>query len=90
MVFYHSVTFFFFDNVASNGKHFISPLCINGSALELIYSILKFSIGGNLSSLFYGPSLEKLINRKDMIQNKNSVKSYRLQFLNISGNAAAK
>ena len=79
----------FFDNVAPNGKYFISPLRINGSAIESIYSILKFSSGGNLSSLSYGPSLGKLINRKDMIQNKNSEKGYRDVVLNISGTAAA-
>ena len=79
----------FFDNVAPNGKYFISPLRINGSAIESIYSILKFSSGGNLSALSYGPSLGKLINRKDMIQNKNSEKGYRDVVLNISGTAAA-
>ena len=79
----------FFDNVAPNGKYFISPLRINGSAIESIYSILKFSSGGNLSSLFYGPSLGKLINRKDMAQNKNSERGYWDVVLNISGTAAA-
>ena len=79
----------FFDNVAPNGKYFISPLRINGSAIESIYSILKFSSGGNLSALSYGPSLGKLINSKDMIQNKNSEKGYRDVVLNIHGTAAA-
>lgn len=79
----------FFDNVAPNGKYFISLLRINGSALESIYSILKFSSGGNLSALSYGPSLGILINRKDMIQNKNSEKGYRDVVLNISGTAVA-
>jgi len=85
----HSVTGFLTDNVVPNGKHFISPLRINGSALESIYSILKFCIEWNLSSLSYGPSLGKLINRKDIIQNKNSKKGYGDVFLNISGTAAA-
>ena len=78
-----------FDNVAPNGKYFISPLRINGSAMESIYSILKFSSGGNLSALSYFPSLGKLIDRKDMIQNRNSEKGYRDVVLNISGTAAA-
>ncbi|KAL9953963.1 hypothetical protein ACROYT_G041447 [Oculina patagonica] len=79
----------FFDNVSPNGKYFISPLRINGSAIESIYSILKFASGGNLSALSYGPSLGKLINRKGMQQNKNSEKGYRDVVLNIGGSAAA-
>ena len=85
----HYVAGFLTYNVAPNGKHFIRPLRINGSALESIYSILKLSIGGKLSSLSYGPSLGKLINRKDIIQNKNSEKGYGHVFLNISGTVAA-
>ena len=42
-----------------------------------------------MSALSYGPSLGRLINRKDMIQNKNSEKGYRDVVLNISGTAAA-
>ena len=79
----------FFNNVAPNGKYFISPLRINGSAIKSIYSILKFSIGGNLSALSYGPCLGKLINGKDMKQNKNSEKGYRDVVLNINGTASA-
>ena len=78
-----------FDNVSPNGKYFISPLHINGSAIESIYSVLKFASGGNLSALSYGPSLGKLINRKGMQQNKNSEKGYRDVVLNIGGSAAA-
>ena len=42
---------FFFSNVAPNGNYFISPLRINGSALDSIFSLLKHSSGGNLSAL---------------------------------------
>ena len=48
----------------------------------------SFPVGGNLSALSHGPSLGKLINRKDMIQNKNCEKGYRDVVLNISGTAA--
>ena len=71
--------------MSPDGKYFISPLRINGSAIESIYSVLKFASGGNLSALSYGPALGKLINRKDMIQNKYSEKGYRDVVLNISG-----
>ena len=47
--------------------------------------MLKFASGGNLSALSYGPALGKLINRKDMIQNKYSEKGYRDVVLNTSG-----
>ena len=71
--------------MSPDGKYFISPLRINGSAIESIYSVLKFASGGNLSALSYGPALGKLINREDMIQNKHSEKGYRDVVLNTSG-----
>ena len=55
--------------MSPDGKCFISHLRINGSAID---SALKVSGGGNLSALSYGPALGKLINRKDMVQNKYS------------------
>ena len=71
--------------MSSDGKYFISPLRISGSAIESIYSILKFASGGNLSALSYGPALGKLINRQDMTQSKYSEKGYRDVTLNIRG-----
>ena len=71
--------------MSPDGKYFISPLRINGSAIESIYSVLKFASGGNLSALSYGPALGKLVNRKDMVQNKYSEKGYRDVTLNVSG-----
>ena len=75
----------FFKNVSSDGGYFISPLRINGSAVESIYSVLKFASGGNLSGLSYGPALGKLIKRKEMDRNKNSERGYRDTVVNISG-----
>ena len=49
----------------------------------------SFPVGGNLSALSHGPSLGKLINTKEMIQNKNCEKGYRDVVLNITGTAAA-
>jgi len=71
--------------VSFDGKYFISPLRINGSEIEAIYSVLKFTSGGNLSALSYGPALGKLINRRDMVENKYSEKGYRDVNLNVSG-----
>ena len=42
-----------------------------------------------MSALSHGPSLGKLIDRKDMMPNRNSEKGYRDVVLNISGTAAA-
>ena len=75
--------------MSPDGKYFISPLRINGIAIESIYSVLKFASGGNLSALSYGPALGKLINRKDMARNKYSEKGYRDVLLNISGEDGA-
>lgn len=59
--------------------YYICPLRINGSALESIFSILKFASGGNLSSLTYGPSLGRHIYRKDVsfARNPHSEDGYR-------------
>ena len=38
-----------------------------------------------MSALSYGPALGKLIDRKDMVQNKHSEKGYRDVTLNVSG-----
>lgn len=50
--------------MSPDGKYFISPLRINGSALESVFSVLKHSSGGNLSALNYGPVLGRFIYRK--------------------------
>ena len=63
----------------------VSIMRINGSAIESIYSVLKLASGGNLPALSYGPALGKLINRKDLVQNKYSEKGYRDATLNVSG-----
>ena len=38
---------------------FVTGSLINGSAIESIYSVLKFASGWNLSALTYGPALGK-------------------------------
>lgn len=59
--------------------YYMCPLRINGSAIESIFSTLKFASGGNLSALTYGPSLGRYINRKDLalVRNPNSEDGYR-------------
>ena len=75
----------FFTSVSPDGRYFISPLRIKGSALESIFSVLKHTSGGNLSAIAYSPVLGRLINRKDLVVNQHSEKGYRDQILNING-----
>ena len=63
--------------MSPNGRYFISPLRINGSALESIFSVLKHTSGGNLSAISYSPAVGRLISRKGLTQNKHSEKGYR-------------
>lgn len=71
--------------MSHDGRYFINPLRINGSAIESVFSVLKYASDGNLSGLSYGPALGKL-NRKEMQGNKHSEKGYRNVQLNTGGN----
>ena len=75
--------------MSPNGRYFISPLRINGSALESIFSVLKHTSGGNLSAISYSPALGRLISRKGLTQNKHSEKGYRDINLNINGESTS-
>ena len=79
----------FFTSVSPDGRYFRSPLRINGSALESIFSVLKHTSGGNLSAIAYSPALGRLINRKSLTQNKNSEKGYRDRSLNLDGGSSS-
>ena len=72
----------FFTVVSPDGRYFISPLRINGRALESIFSVLKHTTGGNLS-IAYCPALGRLISRKNLTLNKNSANQDRT--LNLDG-----
>ena len=75
----------FFTSVSPDGRYFISPLIINGSVLESIFSVLKHTSGENLFASAYSPALGRLIVRKSLTQNKNSGKGYRDLSLNLDG-----
>ena len=75
-----------FCNVSPDGKYFISPLRINGSALESVFSVLKDTSGGNLSALSYGPAIGRFIYRKgEMVTNRYSEMGYRDVNLDLDG-----
>ena len=76
----------FFTNVSPDGKYLISPLRINGSALESVFSVLKHTSGGNLSALNYGPGLGRFNYRKgQVVVNQNSETGYSDVTLNLDG-----
>lgn len=63
---------------------FISLIRVNGSAVESIFSCLKYNSGGNLSSTNYSTSLASLINQKDIQKNPYSEQGYRTDIANIN------
>ena len=72
--------------MSPDGKYFISPLRINGSALESVFSVLKHASGGNLSALSYGPALGRFIYRKgEVVVNQYSELGYRDVTLGLDG-----
>lgn len=58
--------------------HFMSPIRVNGSAIESVFSSLKYITGGHLSPANYGSSVGMLVTQR----NPNSEKEYRTDKLN--------
>ena len=65
--------------------YFVSPLRINGSAIESIFSVLKFTAGGNLSASNYGSFRGRVITGREVITNSNSERGYRDDVILVSG-----
>jgi len=55
----------------------VTPLRINGSAIESLYSLLKFGAGGLLSALNYGSGVARVKARVEVSRVTDSGKSYR-------------
>ena len=64
--------------------YFISPLRVNGSGVESIFSCLKYIAGGNLASTNYATSLAALVTQRDVSKNPYSEAGYRTQHTNIN------
>ena len=62
-----------------NTGYFISPLRINGSSVETIFSSLKFIAGGNLSSTNYATSLSAFATQREVKHNPYAEKGYKTQ-----------
>ena len=74
---YHGFNALCNDFLTKHPGYFISPIRINGSAVESIFSSLKYIAGGNLSSTNYATSLSSLVTQKDIQINEHSEKGYR-------------
>jgi len=65
--------------------YFISPLRINGSAIESIFSVLKYTAGGHLSASNYGSFRGRVITGREVVTNSNSERGYRDDVIHVSG-----
>ena len=65
------------DILNDHPGYFISPLRINGSAVETIFSSLKYISGGNLSSTNYPTSFAAFATQRDLAKNPYSKPGYR-------------
>lgn len=72
------------DFLDSHPKHFISQLRVNGSAIESLFSAIKYQSGGNLTSVNYPTSLSALITQKEIRTNPHSEKGYRADIVKIN------
>ena len=63
--------------------YFIAPIRVNGSAVESIFSCLKYISGGNLSSTSYSSSLTAYLSQSDDVVNPHAEPGYRTETLNI-------
>ena len=71
------------DFLTDHAGYFISPIRINGSAIESLFSCLKYISGGNLSSTNYSSSLTSLAAQRNVAAiNPSAEKGYRTD-LNI-------
>ena len=64
--------------------YFIAPIRVNGSAIESIFSSLKYIAGGNLSSTNYSTSLSSFITQRDLQINPHSEKGYKTDIRNVN------
>ena len=63
--------------------HLISLLRVNGNAIELVFSSLKYIAGSHLSSTNYFTTLGAFVTQKETTINPNSEKGYRTSSLCI-------
>ena len=67
----------FFLHLPVESGYFIAPLRINGSAIESLFSLLKYGAGGQLSAINYGSGLERIQARTEVARTKCTGDGYR-------------
>ena len=72
------------DFLNDHEGYFIAPIRVNGSAIESIFSSLKYIAGGNLSSTNYATSLSSLVTQRDIQTNPRSENGYKTDIGNIN------
>ena len=62
--------------LSTHPGYFICPIRLNGSAVESVFSCLKYISGGHLSSTNYSSSLTALTTQREVAANPNAEKGY--------------
>ena len=65
------------DFVTRNPGYFIVPVRVSGSAIESVFSCLKYISGGNLSSANYATSLSAMVTQRETSCNPRGESGYR-------------
>lgn len=84
LIMYHGFFGLCNDFLTRHPNCFISPIRLNGSSVESIFSCLKYIANGNLSSSNYVTSLSSLITQRDIKHNPHSEKGYRTDIGNLN------
>ena len=67
-------------------RHYIVPVCINGSSIESLSSQFKYNANGNLSAVNYESALAGLQTTNQVSsENKNTQDEYRNTKINVHG-----
>ena len=65
------------DFISQNPGYIIALIRITGSAIESVFSCLKYISGGNLSSVNYSSSLSALVTQREVASNTVAESGYR-------------
>ena len=64
-------------------SYFIAPIRVNGSAIESVFSCLKYISGGNLASTNYSTSLGSYTEQNKDAVNPHAERGYRTEVPNV-------
>ena len=69
--------------VTEHPGYYIIPVRVTGSAIETVFSSLKYISGSNLSSINYAASLSALVTQRETYGSSNCKDDYRNEPLNL-------